>query len=216
MLYTNKLKVLNRVVKIFPNAGIILFLFLFYFSTTLYPGGSQVDVHTEGFDWINNYWCNLMNTHGMNGEVNDARPVAIGGMFVLCTSIAVFFWNASKGLPLSNVWQFSTWFCGLVSMVIALFMFTEYHDLLTMLSSVFGMVAIIGLLVGLFRSDLVGFKVTSIMCMILLLINNSIYYSGIFITALPLIQKLTFLIVLGWIIMLNFKIVESSKHKNPV
>ncbi len=205
---------MNRVLRIFPNVGIILFLFLFVYSTTLYPGGSQADLDSEGFDWINNYWCNLMNTHGMNGEVNDARPVAIGGMFVLCISIAVFFWNASKGLRLNYVWQFLTWSCGLVSMLIAIFMFTDYHDLFTILSSIFGMVAIIGVLIGLFRSDLVRFKLTSVLCIVLLLINNWIYYSGVFLSALPLIQKLTFFIVLSWIMMLNLKIVESARIKS--
>lgn len=65
------------IINTIPFLGIILFSILYYYSSTLYPGGSQADINTIGFDWVNNYWCNLMNEKGMNGELNQARSFAI-------------------------------------------------------------------------------------------------------------------------------------------
>ncbi len=56
----------------------------------LYPGGSQVDVNSKGFSWINNYWCNLLNENAISGQHNPGRPIALTGMAVLCFSLSFF------------------------------------------------------------------------------------------------------------------------------
>lgn len=78
---------LNRI----PVLGIICFACLYYYASTLYPGGSQADLHSDGFDWVHNYWCNLMNEKGGNGQINTARRMAIFAMMLLCVSLSVFF-----------------------------------------------------------------------------------------------------------------------------
>ena len=73
------------------NSGIVLFFCLYMAAAMTYPGGSQADIYSSGFSWRNNYWCNLLDTKAINGELNDARPFAHAAMMVLCITLA-FFW----------------------------------------------------------------------------------------------------------------------------
>lgn len=70
----------------------------------------------------------------------------------------------------------------------------------------FGLIAVIGIIKEIYNSRLVHYKIAGIIGIILLGINNIIYYSAEFIEWLPLIQKITFLIVLIWILGVNNEI----------
>lgn len=96
-------------------------------------------------------------------------------------------------------------------MIFATLMFTDYHDLMTILSSLFGLIAVIGIIKEIYDSKLFNYKITGVICMISLAINNIIYYSTEFIEWLPLIQKITFLIVLIWIWGVNNEIRKKMK-----
>ena len=37
-----------------------MFLVLYVVAAQYYPGGSQADQASRGFDWVHNYWCNLV------------------------------------------------------------------------------------------------------------------------------------------------------------
>lgn len=202
MKYSSFIQATNYI----PTIGICLFLLLFVYSSTLYPGGSQADVHSVGYDWVNNYWCNLINTHAMNEEVNPAHPIAIAAMIVLCSSLMVFFIQFSKKVSTTRFWRNTIKWGGVFSMLFATCMFTAYHDLMTTLSSSFGVLVVIGMIWEVYKSRLLLFQITGILCILLLAINNYIYYSTVYLEYLPLIQKLTFVIVLGWVVGLNIKI----------
>lgn len=102
---------------------------------------------------------------------------------------------------------------GILSMISAIFIFTKYHDLMTIISSFFGLFVVVGLIKETYQSDLTIYKVSGVVCLLLLGLNNFIYYSNHFIIWLPLIQKITFLIVLIWIAGLNFEI-RKQKESN--
>ena len=189
-----------------PIIGIVIFGLLYYYASTLYPGGSQANLEVIGYDWINNYWCNLMNENAMNGEVNPARPYAIFAMVSLCISLGVFFYLFAEVLTLNNHWRLWIKGSGAVSMIFAALMFTKYHDLMTTLSSIFGLVAVIGIVKEIYNSKWVLYKLTGILGILLLGINNVIYYSTVFIEWLPLIQKFTFVVILFWVLGVNYEI----------
>ena len=83
-------KIKNMLVLV-PIFGTMLFVVLYIVATFLYPGGSQVDKNAVGFSWTNNYWCNLLNENAINGQLNPAKPVALTAMFLLCFTLA-YFW----------------------------------------------------------------------------------------------------------------------------
>lgn len=203
--------VLNHFLSILPSIGILAFVGLYIYSSTLYPGGSQVDLTSQGFDWVNNYWCNLMNEKGMNGLTNPARPFAILAMALLCGSLTLFFIQFAKAFASNIISQRIISICGILSMGFAVFMFTSYHDLMTIISSIFGLAVVIVVIIEIYRSDLRLYKYTGMLCIMLLALNNYIYYSEQFIHFLPILQKLSFAVVLAWIIGLNLEIVKLNK-----
>jgi hypothetical protein len=71
--------------------GILVFGCLLLIATSVYPGGSQQDAHSTGFDWRQNYISNLFSPLAMNGAVNSSRPWAITGWVLLCVTVAGFF-----------------------------------------------------------------------------------------------------------------------------
>ncbi|MBO0948932.1 hypothetical protein [Fibrella forsythiae] len=180
-----------------PLVGIALFLLLFFWATYLYPGGWQADKQAVGFSWMHNYWCNLLNERAMNGEQNPARPVALAAMLILCGSLSVFWYY----LPLlflhtNQRADLLLQITGICSMFSAAFIVTAYHDIVIMIASLFGFFALAGTFVGLYRCRLVNLFWFGCSCLLLMAVNNYIYYTKDLLYYLPVIQKVTFVAVL--------------------
>ena len=207
--YFEKNHKLKNTKTLLPTFGILIFIVLYLVASQLYPGGSQADLNSIGFDWMHNYWCNLLNEKGMNGLKNPARPIAITAMIILCSSILLFFYQFARYFAKNTFWKRIIKIAGTLSMLTAALLFTEYHDLMTILSSIFGLFVLIGIIYSVYKSEMTFFKISGIIGIILLAINNYIYYSLQFIELLPLIQKGTFVFILFWIIGLNLKMIEN-------
>lgn len=184
------------------------------YASMLYPGGSQADLQSVGYDWIHNYWCNLMNDQAMNGKPNPAKPFAVVAMVILSLSLLVFFMQFALVFEGCKIWGHIIKWNAILSMSFAMLMFTAYHDVMTMLSSIFGLFVVIGIIRAVYRSNLMIYKIGGFLCLVLLGINNYIYYSLNGIGVLPLVQKITFVVVLIWILGLNFEMVEMKRNKN--
>ena len=197
-----------------PIFGIIIYVLLYCYSATLYPGGSQADLNTSGFDWVNNYWCNLMNEVGMNGRRNPARPFAITATITICFSLMFFIFQFAKAFSKNKIWRKSIQFSGIFSTSLAMLIFTKYHDLMICLSSFFGAFVMIGIVKEIYWSNLTIYKIWGVGCLLLLIVNNYIYYTWHGITYLPLLQKITLGIVLAWVAGLNLEIVRLNHAKD--
>ena len=146
----------------------------------------------------------------MNGQINPARRYAITAMVILCASLALFFVQFAQKFAQNRFWKSTIKIFGILTMALAVLTFTKYHDLMTILSSILGVFVVIGIIWEVFKSNLTLFKIGGIVCLILLGVNNYIYYSGNGIEHLALIQKITFAIVLIWIIGLNYKLTKQN------
>jgi hypothetical protein len=197
-----------------PTMGILIFIGIYIFAASLYPGGSQADIHAEGFSWLHNYWCNLMNEKAVNGLINPARPFAILGMVILCLSLLIFFILFAKNFVFDKKWQHLIQINGIISMLTAILIFTQYHDIMTIISSFFGLIVLIGIIKEIYNSSLHIFKITGLICLILLALNNYIYYTKQGLYILPLLQKCTFAIASMWVIGLNWKMIHSLKKSS--
>lgn len=199
-------KLAERLLRLFPLFGILAYVSLFCFSSTLYPGGSKADANSIGFDWVHNYWCNLLNDAAINGAPNPGKTFAVIAMIILCTSVLVFFVNFGLNFAKGKIWKRFILIGGTLSMLFAFLISTKFHDLMTILSSIFGLFALIGIMLELYQSQLTYYKIGAVVCIILLGLNNYIYYTKHFLEVLPLLQKVTFAVVLTWIVFLNLKI----------
>ena len=189
----------NRLIDLLPILGILSFGGLYIYASTLYPGGSQNNVDSIGYDWVHNYWCNLLNEQSTNGMPNPARPIAILAMIILCLSLIQFFLQFASTIAKHKYWQKIIPKMGIVSMIFAIFIFTDYHDLMTLLSSFFGLFTVIAIIVEIYKSELHFYKFTGVLCIAILGLNNLIYYTEWGIYFLPLIQKISLVVVLAWV-----------------
>ena len=191
------------ILKFLPTIGILVFIGIYIYASKLYPGGSIVDNNSIGFDWRNNHWCNLMRESGLNGIQNQARPVAIAGISILCFSMIIFFIQFANYFEKSRTWNITIKISGGLAMLSATFIFTKYHDVMTTILSVCGTTVIIGMIRALHNNQLTFFKVMGIFCILIIGLNNFFYYNEDLIQYSPLIQKIAFFLILSWTIGLN-------------
>lgn len=202
------------ILKFLPTIGILLFIGLYIYASILYPGGSQADLNSDGFDWSNNYWCNLMRENGLNGIKNKARPVAITGIIVLCSSMIVFFFQFANHFEKHSIWKITIKISGASAILSAPFIFSEYHDIMTTVLSISGTVVIIGMIRTLHNNQLTFLKVMGMFCILIIALNNFFYYSEDLNQYGPLIQKGVFILILSWTVALNFVIHRKTGLNN--
>lgn len=190
-----------------PIFGTLIFVLLYFFATLYYPGGSQVDRHSIGFSWINNYWCNLLNETAINGQPNPAKPIALTGMFVLCMTLSFFWFIFPRQIYTSKTLRLTIQVSGVLAMAAAVFLFTDLnHDLVTNLASSFGAIATIGTFTGLYKNKFFGLFAFGLLNILLVGLNNLCYYNQELIVYLPVVQKISFVAFLFWICCISIKI----------
>ncbi len=190
-----------------PPGGAVLFAALYLLAAYFYPGGSQVDAHAPGFSWINNYWCNLLNEKAINGQPNSARPVALLATIALSITFSAFWLLFAGRSNTGKVLKFVIGASGILSMVAGFFLFTATdHDLVTNLASAFGLVAVIGTLIGLYTMKWQGFFAYGLVNLLLVAANNYVYYNKELLPYLPIIQKITFAAFLIWISLISLRL----------
>jgi hypothetical protein len=183
--------------------GLCLFVCGYYLATLYYPGGVQEDPMSVGFDWVRNYWCELLAKNAKNGVENPAREIALPAMFLLCVSIGIFWVQIFKKFAFAPRLRFSFQIAGVLSMCFAGFIFTEAHDSVINISGSFGVYALIGVLVGLYQRQMFKPLAFGGFALLLTLANTYIYYTGQGLFCLALLQKISFVWVLVWIASLN-------------
>jgi hypothetical protein len=190
--------------------GIVLFLLLYILAAKYYPGGSNFYPQEKGFSLFNNYWCELLGENAKNGQSNHARPIALIAMLILTFSISLFWIKLPKLIPMrlwmSRILQIS----GVLSMFSAIFIYSSYHDFSVTISVLFGTLAFLIALYGLYTHHFMRYFNYCVLCLVLIQVNNFIYLSSILIDYLPILQKITFIIVFSWIVALSMLFLKNN------
>jgi hypothetical protein len=203
---------IKRIGILAPVFGIALFVILYFIATLFYPGGSQIDTNSSGFSCTHNYWCNLLNEKAINGQINDAQPIALTAMFILCTALTIFWLQFPKYLQIGNYQKLFIQISGTLAMIISLLLFTSIdHDLITNMASAFGLIATTGTLMGLYKNRWKPLFYFGLFNVGLIGANNFLYYNKNLILYLPLVQKITFMNFLIWICVMVIKMYRSYR-----
>lgn len=194
-----------------PIIGIGTYAILFVYSASLYPGGSRVKPNYMGFDWIHNYWCDLMGKLSFDGQKNNSRPSAIAAWSCVCISILLIFWKSvevffPKG-RLNLIFKITS----VLAALIGLFAFTDYHDLMVVLCFPFGTITAVGLTIGLLKSELTFFKYTVWICLLLLSLSFFMYFTSIGLNFLGVTQKITLVVVMTWLVAFHMALFSIDK-----
>ncbi|HUR10539.1 MAG TPA: hypothetical protein VM012_04185 [Flavitalea sp.] len=206
-----KINVRNKLI-LLPVAGLICFVFVYYGATLIYPGGNYLDKTSAGFNWEENYWCNLLDVTALNGRPNAARPVAIFAMFLLCFSLGVFWFEFPKYAGLNRKSRLVIQYSWVMAVSIALLLITGLHDVIINISGAFVLIALIGTLAGLYRLKYRFLFWWCILNCLLIGLNNYIYYTGWGMSFLPVVQKLTFLFCVVFVMVVCITLNRASNR----
>ncbi len=200
--------------QLLPTAGICLFFVLFWYSTTIYPGGSQSDFRAEGFAWRHNYWCELMNSKAMNGKTNPAMPYAVAGIVFLSIGLAGFFYMLPAFCSCRPEEVFTARYAAILATGCASLLFTDYHDLMLAGFSIFTLITLLAGLTILYNNKLKKFCIAGIAALLMIQANNLMYYLRLRVDLLPLVQKATIILTLLWILIMNLYFVFKSQKQD--
>lgn len=199
-----------------PIFGISAYAILFVYSASMYPGGSRIRPTQIGFDWIHNYWCDLMGKLSFDGQKNTSRPSAIIAWLCVCVSILLIFWKSVEVFfpegKLNIVFKITS----VLAAVIGAMAFTDYHDIIVALCFPFGAITAVGLTIGLLKSELVFFKYTVWICLVLLSVSFFMYFTNIGLHLLGVTQKITLAVVMAWLVAFHMSLFRIDKRTRSV
>lgn len=199
---------------VIPLAGIGIFLVLYVVAAHFYPGGSDADRFHRGFDWLNNYWCDLIAKNGKNGIPNAARPIALTAMIILFSSLSVFWFRLPDFFHENRFTRLLIGYTGLFAMTMLIFVFTKQHDIVIFIGGSVSSISFAGTLKELYTNRWHSLFRLGCFCLVLILLNFYSYLSGWLIFLLPLIQKVTLLFFLGWVFLVNRKCLFLSGYRS--
>ncbi|MEM8525765.1 MAG: hypothetical protein AAGG68_14080 [Bacteroidota bacterium] len=195
----------------FSSLGIVLFVVLYLTATLLYPGGSNFDENANAFNWQHNYWCDLLGPVAKNGLPNSAQVIALLAVLILATAVCLSWIGIFVQLPFSKSQSQYFQLSGMLSMMIAIFIFTPLHDVVIVVAGTLAFVTLIALFVGLYKNRNTKLLYYGVGCLLLMGLNNLIYFTGTGLSALAILQKITFVLVLIWILLLNKEFSKLTK-----
>jgi len=181
-------------------------LALYVKAASLYPGGSVRYPESKGFDWIHNFWCDLLPTMAINGEINLAKPYGIAAMVLLCAVVGVFFVLFADAYAVGKRWKVIIKVLGVASMICGALIFTSLHNIMIGTASLLALLPIFGIFRGLIRSRSKLHLSLGLVVLILLGFCNVIYYFRFLIEWLPLIQKIALAATLLWLVVMSISI----------
>ncbi len=198
-----KKRILTVYSLVVPIAGIAIFVVLYFVAARFYPGGSNANPTHKGFDWINNYWCDLIASYGKNGSPNTGRTIALTAMITLFASLSVFWFRLPDFFRETQFARLFIGYSGIIAMLILVFVFTPYHDAIILIGGSLSAIPFVGTLRELYRNRWRFLFLFGSFCMALILLNFYSYLSGWLVSLLPLIQKITLVFFLGWVLLIS-------------
>jgi hypothetical protein len=200
---------------ILPLFALGVFVLLYLLAALSYPGGSWISPHQEGFSFWNNYLCDLLDEYAINGDLNTARYPARVALVTLCFGLLVLwaylprlFQKKSKNLKLMQL-------TGITSLLVLVLLGSDRHDLIVRLAGFFGVIAFVSCFVELYKAGYAGLLTLGILSLIVFLINYYIYETGMFLSTLAVIQKITFVLFLGWFVLIDLAVYKQIMLKKP-
>ncbi len=200
-----------KTIVVVPYLGMLVFLLLYVLAALHYPGGSYSHPNAKGFSFWDNYLCDLLDTYTITGVTNGARNWARMALLVLCSSLMYLWFHLPKLFPAKNSNMKLLKFAGIGALVITLFMTAGNHDVVVRIAGLFGVVGMLTLFVELFRAKYYKLFGCGMYCLLILLVNYYIYETEVYLAALPVIQKITFVSFIVWFLLMDFSLYKRLK-----
>lgn len=202
----------NKNIKLLvPLWGMGFFVVFYVLGSLKYPGGSRTDPNAVGFSFWDNYLCDLLDIQTLNGEFNPGRKFTVVALIMLCLGLIVLWLHLPRLFKTdfsNNQLVRST---GVLALVLTMAIPLGNHDVMVRVAGVSGLVALLFVMVGLYKSGQIVLVRFGTFCLLVFLVNYVIYETGLFLEALPVIQKFTFLFFMGWFAWMDLALYHQEK-----
>jgi len=178
---------------------VVAFFLLYAVAALLYPGGSHDDKSRSGFSVVHNYFCDLLDAKGLNGEPNAGRFFGLVAMALVVPTLALFWHTVVALFPKQRAHRTTARIAGSVSAAATLLLLSPFHDSAVEVGGGFGLVAFFAVLFALPRSKhgllfLGGLAAAAVSSACFF-----IWRTGIGLPLLAGLQKLAFALFLAWV-----------------
>jgi len=200
----------------FPIVGMGIYLLLFLIAANNYPGGS-INVQTmQGYSFLHNFLCDVMDPITKGGVYNPARGLAIVSHVVLSLTMIFFFYLLPEIFNHKNRNFHFVRFFGMFTMSLFVFMYTSYHDLIVTLTGIFGTIALIPFFIELRGYPNKLMKVLAYGCFALSIVVFFSFETKIGFYYLPFLQKITFLFDAVWVIWVSLIVLGKNQQTEVI
>ena len=187
-----------------PLFGVFVSFVVFALAAARYPGG---------YDWVNQSISMLFQPKALNGAENLARPLAMLAVFLFCVSMGVVFKSiSSRGK--TRFHRKTIEIAGIGAMVYAFLVVTPMHDLLVGIGLVFFVTAMLAILHMVYLERRSGMLYAGIVCLALSLSNAVMYYGNVLFGFLPIVQKTSVAMWVGWLFALQLAESKEGPQRN--
>ena len=199
----------------FPVFGLCLYVIVYTYAVTMYPGGSTNYPDATSYSFNHNLLCDAMDPITKGGHYNTARFMAVISHIILGLTMTTFFYILPKIFSVQNIKTKLISFFGMSAMTVLIFMYTQYHDLLVVITAILGSIAFIPFFIELHRYQNKNYKSLVYLCYALSIVVFFIFQTKIGVYYLPFIQKVAFIIDAIWVVW-TCKIVISLTRETLV
>jgi hypothetical protein len=181
---------------------IVISVSLVSIAAALYPGGSLLDMDSEGFDWTKNFITNLFQDNALNGKENPGRIWAIIGIAFHALGYGIFFINMSKKIS-NNHGEKVLKIVGISNILFTFLIATPLHDMMVTISSTLAMLGIFYITVFTLKTKLHLIKIFCILSMLIFYYTLFLYGLGDW-GLLAIMQKVAFTVSMLLVLVLEY------------
>lgn len=194
-----------------PMIGLVVYVIVFLYAASLYPGGSLYHPDATDYSHFHNLLCDAMDKVTQTGKVNDGRAMAVVSHLILSVTMIAFFLVLPRVFDWKNRNTKMIRYFGVLSMAVFAFMFTDYHDLIVTITGIVGTIAMVPFFIELQRLKNLSFKTISYLCFALSIIVYLMFETKIGFYYLPLIQKIAFFVDAIWVYWVCIMIIKKDR-----
>jgi hypothetical protein len=160
-----------------------------------YPGG---------YDWFNQSTSSLFQPSARNGSHNTSRLLAAVAVLIFCSSVAIIFSTIAKRGP-SRFHRKTIQIAGIGSMVYTALVITPMHDILLGVALFFFVTALVTIFHWLYLDRRFQMLAAGIACLALTVGNATMYYGEVLYGFLPIVQKVSIVLWICWLLGLSLR-----------
>lgn len=202
---------MKRIFLRLPILGILIFIFLYFYAASLYPGGSFFDPQAVGYSQLHNYWCDLLEPVSYySGQPNSGRFFALIGTTLLPLSLLIFWWK-TPSLFVGARWKTQiVRLCGSLSMLLTTLL-PVAHDVIVSVAGGLGLVAFAVTLAGLIQAREIKLSLIACGAIVFCIINYLMWALQSGLVFMPVIQKIAFFLLIIWILLTEHRYSHASR-----